>query len=301
MGVPVYVGDRVLVTTTTTGTGTYSIDATAVTGYLTPAGAGVTSGVRVAYVVVDSLTNPATFEVGEGTYTAGSPSTVTRALIVRNSSGGTTAINWSAGTKYLFFAPSATRFVMYDSDGALFADKGATFSSTVFVGTTNSTPGVGNTNTGATVVANGSAHFSATSGGYVVAVSRNTDGGAISFQRSGTQIGYIFVSTAVLYATSSDYRLKENFEILEDGIFTVQSVPVYQFNWKSKPNGSKIQGFIAHEVQAYLPQAVVGEKDGEEMQVIDHSQLVPALWGAMKTLIARVEQLEDQVRNLTTP
>jgi len=302
MGVPVYVGDRVLVTTTTTGTGTYSIDATAVTGYLTPAGAGVTSGVRVAYVVVDSLTNPATFEVGEGTYTAGSPSTVTRTLIVRNSSGGTTAVNWSAGTKYLFFAPSATRFVMYDSDGALFADKGATFSSTVFVGATVTTPGAGNTNTGATIGKNGAGHFSADSGSYVVLVNRNdTEGGAISFNRSGTQIGFIYVSTSVRYATSSDYRLKENFEVLEDGIFTVQSVPVYRFNWKEKPDGPKIQGFLAHEVQEFLPQAVIGEKDGEAMQGIDHSQLVPALWGAMKTLIQRVEDLEDQVRRLTPP
>lgn len=302
MGVPVYVGDRVLVTTTTTGIGTYSIDATAVGGYLTPANAQVASGSYVAYVVVDSLTNPSTFEIGEGTYTAGSPSTITRASIIRNSSGGTTAINWSAGTKYLFFAPSATRFVMYDSDGALFADKGATFSSTVFIGATTETPGSGNTNTGATIGKNGASHFSVASGAYGILVNRNdTEGVGITFNRSGSQIGFIYVSTSVRYATSSDYRLKENFEILEDGIFTVQSVPVYRFNWKEKPNGPKIQGFLAHEVQEFLPQAVIGEKDGEAMQGIDHSQLVPALWGAMKTLIQRVEDLEDQVRKLTPP
>ena len=302
MGVPVYVGDRVLVTTSTTGIGTYSIDTTAVGGYLTPANAQVASGSYVAYVVVDSLTNPSTFEIGEGTYTAGSPSTITRASITRNSSGGTSAVDWPYGTKYLFLAPSARRFVMYDSDGALFADKGATFSSTIFVGATVTTPGAGNTNTGATVAKNGSAHFSADTGSYVVAVNRNdTEGGAISFNRSGTQIGFIYVSTSVRYATSSDYRLKENFEVLEDGIFTVQSVPVYRFNWKEKPDGPKIQGFLAHEVQEFLPQAVIGEKDGEDMQGIDHSQLVPTLWGAMKTLIQRVEDLEEQVRKLTPP
>ena len=128
MGDPVYVGDRVLVATTTVGTGSYSLGA-AVSGYLTPALAGVTSGSRVAYVVVDSLTNPAIFEVGEGTYTSAATPTVSRTLIVRNNTGGTTAVNWSAGTKYLFFAPSASRFVMYDSDGVMYVSTYVAFAS----------------------------------------------------------------------------------------------------------------------------------------------------------------------------
>lgn len=119
MGVPVYVGDRVLVTTTTTGTGTYDLGS-AVSGYLTPALSGLASGSRVSYVVVDSLTAPSLFEVGEGTYTAGAPSTISRALIVRNTTGGTAAVSWAAGTKYLFLAPSASRIVTYDSDGVMY-------------------------------------------------------------------------------------------------------------------------------------------------------------------------------------
>lgn len=144
MAVPVYVGDRVLVSTDTTGTGTYDLG-TAVSGYLTPANAGVTTGVRVAYVVVDSLTNPSTFEVGEGTYTAGSPATISRTLIVRNSSGGTSAVSWSAGTKYLFLAPSASRFVMYDSDGGFSLNTHLTLVSGAASSVAVSTPGDRNT------------------------------------------------------------------------------------------------------------------------------------------------------------
>lgn len=118
MAVPVFVGDRVLISTDTTGTGTYNLG-TAVAGYLSPDDAGLSTGIRVAYVVVDSLTNPSIFEIGEGTYTAGTPATISRALIVRNSSGGTTAVSWSAGTKYLFLALSASRFVIYATDGGL--------------------------------------------------------------------------------------------------------------------------------------------------------------------------------------
>lgn len=144
MAVPVFVGDRVLVSTDTTGTGTYDLG-TAVSGYLSPADAGVTTGVRVAYVVVDSLTNPSTFEVGEGTYTAGTPATISRTLIVRNSSGGTSAISWSAGTKYLFLAPSASRFVMYDSDGGFTLNTHLTLASGDAASVAVSTPGDRNT------------------------------------------------------------------------------------------------------------------------------------------------------------
>ena len=128
MGVPVNVGDRVLVATSTAGTGTYDLGA-AVSGYLLPALAGVTSGSRVSYVVVDSLTNPSLFEIGEGTYTSAATPTVSRTLIVRNTTGGTSAVNWSSGTKYLFFAPSASRFVMYDSDGVMYVSTYVAFAS----------------------------------------------------------------------------------------------------------------------------------------------------------------------------
>jgi hypothetical protein len=69
---------------------------------------------------VDSLTNPSLFEIGEGTYTSVATPTVSRTLIVRNNTGGTSAVSWSSGTKYVFFAPSASRFVMYDSDGVMY-------------------------------------------------------------------------------------------------------------------------------------------------------------------------------------
>ena len=128
MGVPVNVGDRVLVATSTAGTGTYELGAV-VGGYLTPALAGVASGSRVAYVVVDSQLSPTIFEIGEGTYTSAAVPTVSRTLIVRNNTGGTSAVNWSSGTKYLFFAPSASRFVMYDSDGVMYVSTYVAFAS----------------------------------------------------------------------------------------------------------------------------------------------------------------------------
>lgn len=101
--------DRVLASSTTTGTGTLSLGA-AQTGYRTFSGAGATSGDTVAYACVDDLSNPTNWEVGEGVWTSGSPETLTRATIRASSNGGS-AVNWSAGTKYVFSASSAYRLI----------------------------------------------------------------------------------------------------------------------------------------------------------------------------------------------
>lgn len=118
MGTPVITGSRVLVTTTSTGTGTYQLGA-AVAGHQTPAQGGVASGARVPYVVVDSLTAPTQWEEGEGVYTTGSPDTLTRALVRDNHLGTTAAVNWGSGTKYIFLILPPARVPLLDTDGWL--------------------------------------------------------------------------------------------------------------------------------------------------------------------------------------
>ena len=154
MGTPNEVADRVLVTFTTTGTGTYTFGS-AVAGYLTPATAGVANLSRVAYVAVDSLTAPSLFEVGEGVYTL-SGTTITRATIHRNSSGGTTAISWGSGTKYLFLAPSAARLPILETDGRLTLTGGLNVTGGGVTATGNSTI-TGTLSTGALTVSSGGA------------------------------------------------------------------------------------------------------------------------------------------------
>jgi hypothetical protein len=154
MGTPNVIADRVMVTFTTTGTGTYTFGS-AVAGYLTPASAGVATGARVAYVAVDSLTAPTLFEVGEGVYTL-SGTTITRATIHQNSSGTTSAISWGAGTKYLFLAPSAARLPVLETDGSLSLAGGLTVTGGGVTATGNSTiTGTLTTSAGLTVSSGG--------------------------------------------------------------------------------------------------------------------------------------------------
>ena len=63
-------------------------------------------------------------------------------------------------------------------------------------------------------------------------------------------------------------------------------------NFKWKKSSNKLDGFLAHEVQNILPYAVIGEKDGVEMQSIDHSKLIPILVKTIQELEARIAVLE---------
>ena len=57
-------------------------------------------------------------------------------------------------------------------------------------------------------------------------------------------------------------------------------------------------GFLAHEVQQIMPEAVSGTKDGvnsegkEDYQEMDYGRITPLIVAALKELITRVEMLE---------
>lgn len=124
--------------------------------------------------------------------------------------------------------------------------------------------------------------------------------GFASFYRSNVFIGSISQSgtTGVSYNTSSDYRLKDNVEPLTGAIARLQQLKPSRFNFIADPDRT-VDGFLAHEAQEVVPEAVTGEKDGEEMQGIDQAKLVPLLTAALQEAIARIEALEAEVGRLS--
>ena len=100
------VADRVRETTTTTGTGTYTL-AGAVTGFETFGSIGNTN---TTYYCCTDGTN---FEVGVGTYTS-SVTTLARTTILQ-SSNSDSAVNWSAGTRQIFCTLPAEKSVIEDA------------------------------------------------------------------------------------------------------------------------------------------------------------------------------------------
>jgi hypothetical protein len=117
----------------------------------------------------------------------------------------------------------------------------------------------------------------------------------VVFAVNGTAVGGIGTNgTTTSYYTSSDYRLKQDIEPLTEACDRLMQLKPASFAFKTDP-GARVDGLIAHEVQEICPYAVSGERDGEEMQQLDNSKLVPLLIGAVQELTRRLELLEDAV------
>ena len=80
--------------------------------------------------------------------------------------------------------------------------------------------------------------------------------------------------TAVEFLLASDYRIKENIQLLNDTYNIDNLKPSTYFNTKL---GKQDIGLIAHELQEIYPELVTGEKDGKEMQSINYIGLIPIL------------------------
>jgi hypothetical protein len=206
---------------------------------------------------------------------------------------------------------SAVRFtnLWLGSGGAILT---ATASGALRIGQNSTdTPGtVGSSTTGGSiqVSSTGMTFYGSRSQFYGLSLNTNTNGDNTAvFQNSGTNVGAIYTtSSATIYLTSSDYRLKQDLEPLASPLERLAALSPYEFHWKTDPTGLKTMGFIAHEVQAVVPQAVGGKKDDvwpddlpEEMQAIhppgsirpqgvDHSMLVPLLVAAVQELARKV-------------
>lgn len=132
-----------------------------------------------------------------------------------------------------------------------------------------------------------------------------TTANQVEFRYQGSAIGAIATTTSsTAYNTTSDYRLKENFEPITGALSRLLSLQVYRFNWKVNPNGPKVDGFVAHEVSAVVPEAITGEKDAVDAngnikpQGIDQSKLVPLLTAALQEANAKIEALTTRVAAL---
>jgi hypothetical protein len=128
----------------------------------------------------------------------------------------------------------------------------------------------------------------------------------VSFINPNGTVGSIRTSgSGTSYVTSSDYRLKENAADISDGITRVKQLQPKRFNFIAD-DSTTVDGFMAHEAQAVVPEAVTGtqdEVDGDGNPVyqgIDQAKLVPLLTAALKEAIAKIETLETQATDFET-
>lgn len=124
------------------------------------------------------------------------------------------------------------------------------------------------------------------------------------FYNQNGEVGSIRTSgSSTIYQTSSDYRLKENVVKIDDGIERLKQLQPKRFNFIAD-SSVVLDGFLAHETQTVVPEAITGEKDAVDdegnpiYQGIDQSKLVPLLTAALQEAVAKIETLEAKVAAL---
>jgi len=151
----------------------------------------------------------------------------------------------------------------------------------------------------------------------------------LQFGVNAAVVGSITVSTSsTTYATSSDYRLKENVVGLTDASARVNQLNPSRFNFIADDTNTLVDGFLAHEVADVVPEAITGTKDAmkdEEYEVtpavldddgnvtteavigtrsvpdyqgIDQSKLVPLLTAALQEALAEIASLKTRIEAL---
>jgi len=134
-----------------------------------------------------------------------------------------------------------------------------------------------------------------------VFLSRSTTGqaGQLVFQNPNGSVGQVVTSgTSTAYNTSSDYRLKENVVEMSDATTRLKQLQPKRFNFISDAD-TTVDGFLAHEVQLVVPEAITGthnevdDDDNPVYQGIDQSKLVPLLVKTIQELEARITALEN--------
>jgi hypothetical protein len=153
----------------------------------------------------------------------------------------------------------------------------------------------------------------------------------VSFYRNTAvtpvEVGAISTTgTATTYATSSDYRLKTDAQPMTGASDRVLALKPVNFEWIS--DGSRVDGFLAHEAQEVVPECVTGTKDAmrdedyevtaavldadgrvvteavmgtrsvPDMQGIDQSKLVPLLTAALQEALTEISALKARVTAL---
>ena len=155
----------------------------------------------------------------------------------------------------------------------------------------------------------------------------------IQFSKNGSVAGSIVTTTSTAYNTSSDYRLKENVVPMSGSIDRLKTLKPSRFNFIVDAD-TTVDGFLAHEAQAVVPECVTGTKDAmkdeeyevtaaveevrdeddnitteaadavmgtrsvPDMQGIDQSKLVPLLVAALQEAVTKIEELTARITAL---
>jgi hypothetical protein len=108
--------------------------------------------------------------------------------------------------------------------------------------------------------------------------------------------------SASAFNTTSDKRLKEHIETIEDPLETLEGIQGITFNFKEDASRTDLDphrrrvGVLAQDVEKVLPEAVSKGPDG--YLAVDYTALVPVLLEAVKEQQSQIEDLQKELESL---
>lgn len=105
-------------------------------------------------------------------------------------------------------------------------------------------------------------------------------------------------NSSVEFVSLSDYRRKTNIQDLKGSLDTMRALNPVSFVWNDDATNTRQQGFIAHEVQQLVPEAVTGTRDAVDRwgnpryQMMDQTKLIPVMTAAVQEIARQLEQIK---------
>jgi hypothetical protein len=122
-----------------------------------------------------------------------------------------------------------------------------------------------------------------------------TSGDCIYFDANGTYTGYICFNGG--FTDVSDERQKKNIRSINNALDILTNLRGVRFNWKDdRDDGLDHAGFIAQEVQQYLPEAV--NESGTGMLGVQSPAIIAVLVQAVKEQQVLIENMQTEINAL---
>jgi len=122
----------------------------------------------------------------------------------------------------------------------------------------------------------------------------STFAGAMVFINGNGQVGTISTSgSATSYNTSSDYRLKTDVQPMTGATATFMQLKPCNFEWIA--DGTRVDGFLAHELGEVIPAAATGSKDAMKDEEYEVSPATGDVYTAAIAEVATESQVMETV------
>ena len=231
---------------------------------------GVTTEVYMDKLTLGTNGSDVVLEISGNTFTASHISDVLNGAVI--GSGGSGSSGSGSGSSVVSTAIISASSDFYAQNG--YFNGNIFVSGTIYLGSSIPTPGE-------------------TTSVYMDKLKLGNSGSDVVLDVSGIDFTASDIVHALQAQSVSDYRVKDEVESIgiEEGAIDALNPVEYTLN----TTGESQYGFMAHELQDIYPRLVKGEKDGDVMQQINYTGLIPVLVKEMQWLRQRVAELEQRL------